>query len=89
VTDDLRHALCADRLAAAIGGFEYVEWNEASIPGVEALGYHVTDGEAAVPDAPGGGLVLDEEAFLPAVGAGGFTRATLIEGRAVGAASAG
>ncbi len=67
------YAAC--HLAAAIGGFEYVEWDEASMPGVEARGYRVADGHVAVPDAPGFGLILDEEAFLHAVGAGGFTRA--------------
>lgn len=67
------YAAC--HLAAAIRGFAYVEWDEASMPGLDAPGYSIDNGHVSVPNAPGFGLVLDETVFLQAVEAGGFTYA--------------
>lgn len=68
------YAAC--HLAGALGGFAYVEWDEAAMPSLAAPGYTVVEGRVTVPDTPGYGLLLDEELFLHAVDAGGFCRAT-------------
>ena len=65
------YAAC--HLAGAIENFTYVEWDEATTPGLDAPGYSVGDGRVSVPDAPGFGLVLDEAAFRRAVETGGWT----------------
>lgn len=62
----------APHLAAAVEGFTFVEWDEASTPGIDAPGYVVEEGTVRVPDAPGFGLTLDEEAFQQAVAEHGF-----------------
>ena len=62
----------APHLAGAIRGFTYVEWDEATTPGLDASGYAVRDGFVTVPDAPGFGLDLDESAFRRAVERTGF-----------------
>jgi len=59
-------------LAAAIDGFQFVEWDEASVPGLGVTGYAVQDGMVTLPDAPGFGWVMDEGAFLAATGNGGW-----------------
>ncbi len=63
------YAAC--HLAAAIRGFTFAEWDEVVTPGLDASGYSIEDGLVSVPDAPGFGLVLDEELFLRAVLPGG------------------
>jgi L-alanine-DL-glutamate epimerase-like enolase superfamily enzyme len=60
-------------LGLAIPNYGFVEWDEATTPGISASGYAVVDGYAQVPSAPGFGLTLDEETFGRAVREGGFT----------------
>jgi len=60
-------------LAPALRHFTYVEWDHATTPGLDAPGYDVRDGHVFVPDEPGFGLTLDENAFQAAVRSGGFT----------------
>lgn len=62
----------AGHLAAALDGFTYVEWDEATAPGLDTSAYRIEDGVVAVPAAPGFGLGLDEEVFRAAVAAGGW-----------------
>ena len=52
--------------------FDYVEWDEATTPGLDASGYSICDGSVSVPDTPGFGLTLDETVFQRAVEANGF-----------------
>lgn len=65
------YAAC--HLAGAIRGFAYVEWDEATTPGLDASGYAIREGWVEVPAAPGFGLALDEEVFRLAVETGGFS----------------
>ena len=60
-------------LAGGIERFTYVEWDEATTPGIDASGYALDNGEVIVPDRPGFGLDLDEAAFGRAVATEGFT----------------
>ena len=50
-------------LAAAIDGFAYAEWDEADVPGIDTSAYAIHDGLVHVPDAPGFGLLLDNDRF--------------------------
>jgi L-alanine-DL-glutamate epimerase-like enolase superfamily enzyme len=59
-------------LAGAVHGFTYVEWDEATTPGLDAPGYAIHEGWVTVPDTPGFGLVLDDTRFRRAVEASGF-----------------
>lgn len=59
-------------LAAVIRQFAFVEWDEATVPGIETSRYRIVEGRVEVPDAPGFGLELDEELFARAVRGGGF-----------------
>jgi len=59
-------------LAGAIRNFTFVEWDEATTPGLEAGGYSIRNGQVSVPDAPGFGLALDEPTFCRAVRETGF-----------------
>ncbi|MEZ4713471.1 MAG: enolase C-terminal domain-like protein [Caldilineaceae bacterium] len=59
-------------LATAAEQFLFVEWDEATTPGIAAPGYAIENGHVTIPDSPGFGLVLDEERFAHAVGNGGF-----------------
>lgn len=54
-------------IAPAIGGFTMVEWDEASVPEIDASAYEVADGFVTVPERPGFGLELDEEAWAAAL----------------------
>lgn len=67
------YAAC--HLAAAIDNFTYVEWDEATTPGLDATAYRIDEGRVVVPDAPGFGLMLEEEIFQRAVKANGFVYA--------------
>jgi L-alanine-DL-glutamate epimerase-like enolase superfamily enzyme len=67
------YAAC--HLAGAIRGFTYAEWDEAAVPGLDASGYTLDDGMVSVPEIPGFGLTLDEQAFQRAVEGAGFRRA--------------
>jgi L-rhamnonate dehydratase len=60
-------------LAAAVAGFTFVEWDEASTSGIGAPGYVIEEGEVVVPATPGFGMTLDEDAFQQAVVENGFT----------------
>jgi L-alanine-DL-glutamate epimerase-like enolase superfamily enzyme len=62
----------ACHLAAAVRGFLYAEWDEATTPGLDASGYELREGWVRVPDRPGFGLELDEGVFRRAVAAAGF-----------------
>ncbi|GLV54588.1 hypothetical protein KDH_14350 [Dictyobacter sp. S3.2.2.5] len=60
-------------LAGAIQNFLYLEWDEATTPGLSAPGYSLQEGKVHVPATPGFGLVLDEEIFSKAREESGFT----------------
>ena len=62
----------AGHLAPAVKGFAFVEWDEATTPGLDDSAYRVEAGQVVIPDAPGFGLALEEEVFRAAVNAGGF-----------------
>lgn len=62
----------AGHLAAAIRGFTFVEWDEATTPGLDTSAYILAEGRVTIPDRPGFGLALDEATFRAAVAAGGF-----------------
>jgi len=62
----------AGHLAAAIDGFTFVEWDEATNPALDASGYRVVAGAVVVPNAPGFGLTLVEDRFQAAVQAQGY-----------------
>jgi L-alanine-DL-glutamate epimerase-like enolase superfamily enzyme len=59
-------------LGLAVPSFGFVEWDEATTPGIVAPGYAVVEGHVRVPATPGFGLELDEDAFRRAVRAGGY-----------------
>ena len=59
-------------LAAGIQRFEFVEWDEASTPGLDASGYSISNGYVNVPKLPGFGLQLDDEIYSRAVKENGF-----------------
>jgi L-alanine-DL-glutamate epimerase-like enolase superfamily enzyme len=59
-------------LAAAIDGFTFVEWDEATTPGIDASAYCIETGQVVVPETPGFGLLLDEEIFQRAVARNGY-----------------
>jgi L-alanine-DL-glutamate epimerase-like enolase superfamily enzyme len=63
------YAAC--HLAPAARHFAFVEWDEATVAGLDASGYAIAEGRAHVPNAPGFGLALDERAFRSAVENGG------------------
>ena len=60
-------------LAPAAATLAFVEWDECNTPGIDASAYAVNQGTVRLPDVPGFGLRLDDEAFAVAVAAGGFT----------------
>lgn len=64
----------APHLAGAVNGFTYVEWDEATTPGLDASGYTIHEGRVRVPNEPGFGLALDEARFQAAVAAGGYVQ---------------
>ena len=64
------YAAC--HLAAAVQHFSFVEWDEATTPGLGTAGYVVHEGQVTVPDQPGFGLELDEQLFQSAVATGGI-----------------
>ena len=59
-------------LAAAVQGFEGVEWDEATVPGLDASTYAIKEGMVSVPDAPGFGLSLDGVVYAEAVRENGY-----------------
>ena len=46
-------------LASAIKGFQFVEWDQIEVEGMDASGYRVKDGFVHVPSEPGFGLKFD------------------------------
>ncbi|MBN1178924.1 MAG: mandelate racemase [Anaerolineae bacterium] len=62
----------AGHLAAAVRRFEGVEWDEATVPGLDASAYAISNGCVNVPNLPGWGLNLDEETYRRAVQESGF-----------------
>lgn len=64
------YAAC--HLAPALDGFTFVEWDDATVPGLDAAGYTLTQGLMSVPAVPGFGLALDEETFRHAVETDGW-----------------
>ena len=50
-------------LAQVIDRFLFVEWDEASVDGIDASGYAISDGVVRIPDSPGFGLGVDENHF--------------------------
>jgi L-alanine-DL-glutamate epimerase-like enolase superfamily enzyme len=62
----------AAHLAGAVRGLTFVEWDEATTPGLDTSGYSISEGSVLVPDTPGFGLGLDEEIFQRAVRETGF-----------------
>jgi L-rhamnonate dehydratase len=62
-------------LRAALRGFAFTEWDEATTPGLDAPGYVIRDGQVVVPDTPGFGIALDEAAFQHAITENGWKAA--------------
>ena len=60
-------------LAGAIERFTFVEWDEARSPGLDTSAYRVEEGVVSLPETPGFGLEIEEEAFQRAVKENGFT----------------
>jgi L-alanine-DL-glutamate epimerase-like enolase superfamily enzyme len=65
----------AGHLAGAIRRFTFVEWDEATVAGLDTTGYQVAEGRVALPERPGFGIDLDVERFEHAVASAGFSRA--------------
>ena len=63
-------------LAPAAPTLAFVEWDECETSGIDASAYAIDAGTVRLPDAPGFGLHLDNEAFAVAAAAGGFTLRT-------------
>jgi L-alanine-DL-glutamate epimerase-like enolase superfamily enzyme len=63
----------AGHLAPAIRRFEGVEWDDATVPGLDASAYAIDDGHVLLPDQPGFGLHLDEDRYIRMVTEGGYT----------------
>jgi L-rhamnonate dehydratase len=63
------YAAC--HLAGLVDHFAFVEWDEASTPGLDAPGYAIEEGCVRVPATPGFGLTLDDAIFQRAVESGG------------------
>jgi L-alanine-DL-glutamate epimerase-like enolase superfamily enzyme len=59
-------------LAGAVHGFTAVEWDEATVPGVDTSRYRVREGRVTLPSVPGFGLEYDETALGRAVAETGF-----------------
>lgn len=62
----------AAHLAGALSNFSFVEWDEATTPGLDTSAYQVREGTVVIPEQPGFGLDLDDDVFRRAVEAGGF-----------------
>jgi L-rhamnonate dehydratase len=59
-------------LAGAVAQLKYIEWDEATVPGLAMSGYHFSDGRLSLSDQPGFAIELDEEMFARAVKSTGF-----------------
>ncbi len=65
----------AAHFAGALRNFAFVEWDEATTPGITATGYTISKGYVSVPNAPGFGLELDDAVFARVVAETGFVLA--------------
>lgn len=61
-------------MAAAVQNFEFVEYDDIAIVGMDASAYRVENGLFHVPDTPGFGLEFDGELFDRQVHAAGWSR---------------
>ncbi|NIK69370.1 enolase C-terminal domain-like protein [Paenibacillus sp. BK720] len=61
-------------IAAAINNFEFVEYDDITIEGMDASAYRVEDGKFYVPDKAGFGLEFDGELFARQALANGWSR---------------
>jgi L-alanine-DL-glutamate epimerase-like enolase superfamily enzyme len=59
-------------LSAGIKGFQFVEWDDINIQGMDASAYSVQDGMFLVPSKPGFGLDFDDERFAYQASRGGW-----------------
>lgn len=59
-------------LAAKIDLFQFVEWDHATVPGIDDSVYTIVDGYIQMPALPGFGLSLDETLYQKAVEENGF-----------------
>jgi L-rhamnonate dehydratase len=59
-------------LAGAVNNLEYVEWDQAIVPGLAVAGYQFEEGRLRLSDRPGFGIDLDDELFARAVKLTGF-----------------
>jgi len=64
----------AGHLAGTIAGFSFVEWDEASVLGLDTARYRVVEGRVTIPDVAGFGIDLDQERFEHVVARTGFSR---------------
>lgn len=62
----------ACHLAPLVRRFEAVEWDEATLEGVNASAYRIVEGYVEVPNLPGFSLTLDESAWQKALSEGGW-----------------
>jgi L-alanine-DL-glutamate epimerase-like enolase superfamily enzyme len=60
-------------LGLAMPNFGFVEWDDATTPGIATDGYAINEGLVTVPATPGFGLTLDDDAYSRAVKEGGYT----------------
>ncbi|CAG7608949.1 o-succinylbenzoate synthase [Paenibacillus solanacearum] len=60
-------------LKAAVGQFQFVEWDAGVMPGIDDSGYRIEDGHVIVPNKPGFGLELDDAYFARLVNEKGWT----------------
>ena len=65
------YATC--HIAPAMERFLFIEWDEVTLPGLDASGYKLIDGIVQVPNVPGFGLELDESYFSKAVKDAGWS----------------
>ncbi len=63
----------AGHLSAVIRSFTYVEWDEATTPGLDTSAYRLEEGRVLLPATPGFGLTLESDIFERAVKESGFS----------------
>jgi L-rhamnonate dehydratase len=59
-------------IAAAIKGFQFVEWDAVKVNGVDSSAYSIANGMLNVPSLPGFGLQLDKEYYTKKVAENGW-----------------
>jgi L-alanine-DL-glutamate epimerase-like enolase superfamily enzyme len=64
----------AGHLTGAILGLSFVEWDDATVPGLDTSRYQVAAGQVMIPEEPGFGITLDADRFGEAVARTGFSR---------------